>query len=447
MKSKGGIDIRAFSKLSDDETFQWACDQYKERIKNDDDAREKCDLLNLDDYKENHSKFIAQVSLALSFIENRKKGKLSRKAKRKKGIDIIYEDEDLLIVGTRDYKKSHEAAYLDGGTAPWCISAPCEDALMAWERYNVYFAVYVYDKKTPDSWALAFNRDSWHGLVEGFDCDALPFKEMQTRGNNLPREAEDQSKAYREMLSKIGKDSKFFVENLKKYAKLLNITESENDKFFYYIAEIGRLQKDERKYEIPEGVDVNYKARGIPLLAEAVSVGDLKMVKALVKAGANVNIKAYENGMGVFHYARLARDGAILKYLIEKGINLHKDKADTPILSPLESLAYGLTPELLDWVLEKGEKYDKSLHESPFHILASVQDSSEKSENIFRRSKTKKTVDVLLKHGIDINEVNHCGYTPLDLAISNRKYHLARYLLEKGAKSVQGRQLPDILMT
>lgn len=53
-----GIDIRDFSKLSDEPTFQKYCRIFKDRIKNDDEAKKYAELSNLNIYKNDFGGFI-----------------------------------------------------------------------------------------------------------------------------------------------------------------------------------------------------------------------------------------------------------------------------------------------------------------------------------------------------------------------------------------------------
>lgn len=75
-----GIDVRAFSKLSDDGDFQEACTVFKNRVQGDDDARKRFNLKDLNIYKEDLEGFVKAVWDAVEYIERRSKDKFQRKA-------------------------------------------------------------------------------------------------------------------------------------------------------------------------------------------------------------------------------------------------------------------------------------------------------------------------------------------------------------------------------
>lgn len=165
MKTKGGIDIRQFEKLSEDEAFQQSCNDFKSRVKGDDDAREYADLLNLNEYRDTtkHTEFIKKVNSAIDFISNRKLNRALRKAKRADGVTLVYENEKCFIVTPDGPANSHRAAYLDNATANWCIAVKDkEKAKRYWELYDANSVFYVFLKDGTESWALVVDR--YHAL-------------------------------------------------------------------------------------------------------------------------------------------------------------------------------------------------------------------------------------------------------------------------------------------
>lgn len=152
-----GMDIHAFSKLFDDESFQRACAIFKDRIQNDRDAREKNALLNLNDYRENPEEFIKNVEKSISYIEMRKN---SGKIRVPEGVEKIFEDGKCLILAVNDSKMAHAAGSLLKGenNCPWCIALKYPENKKFWEEYDTEWAVFIYSKNSigglSDVWAM-----------------------------------------------------------------------------------------------------------------------------------------------------------------------------------------------------------------------------------------------------------------------------------------------------
>lgn len=95
---------------------------------------------------------------------------------------------------------SHDAAYLDGGTAPWCISVKGLKVVEVFERYYALGVYYVYSLKTDNSWAIVVDAPSYGRML----ChDWCFYKEFANRENKNHGEDSAQGDAFRAMLEEL----------------------------------------------------------------------------------------------------------------------------------------------------------------------------------------------------------------------------------------------------
>lgn len=213
--SKGGIAIRDFERIAVEpevqKGFSVACGIFKSRINDDDDARRACGLENLNSFIGKPRKFIAKVVAAVTYVENRQRGKMLAKVGRDEGITLIYDDGDNFVVSPDDCNSSKKAAYLDNGTAPWCVAAPPQSARKRWDTYWVHSVFYVYHKgrngDADDSWCLVSSDYDAHCAKRGFRKRGPLFTLIENRANNVGEDDEKIANAYTEMLVKTGIDS------------------------------------------------------------------------------------------------------------------------------------------------------------------------------------------------------------------------------------------------
>lgn len=90
-----GIQIKDFSKLSNDPEFIEACKLYASMIKNDNDAKAKFDLYDLDKYKQNLQGFIGQVQQAYQYISGQRQFNKLLKKPLPKGVNLVYKDKNV----------------------------------------------------------------------------------------------------------------------------------------------------------------------------------------------------------------------------------------------------------------------------------------------------------------------------------------------------------------
>lgn len=202
---KGGIAIREFEKLSDDRTFRASCERFKSRLNGEDAAREYAGLSNLNGFKDetHHDDFVKRVDDALDFIRRRRLNKALRKAKNVEGVNLVYEDEVCFIVSPDGPESSHLAAYLDNGTANWCIALPdAKTAGSHWKHYDTAGVFYIY-LKGGESWALLVDRFGAFMLRRSPAVARFPSI-IANRKNNIGTEPEKVAAEYARMLSLTG---------------------------------------------------------------------------------------------------------------------------------------------------------------------------------------------------------------------------------------------------
>jgi ankyrin repeat protein len=153
----------------------------------------------------------------------------------------------------------------------------------------------------------------------------------------------------------------------------------------------------------------------------------------------------------------LLRKGDIpaVKAMVEKSPQLVEAR-DAQGLTLLHYAAYGRSPELVDFLIDKGAKPDAADPQAatPLHIAA-MSDRTEVAAALIRRGASTEarndyrrtplllcarergqtaTARVLIEAGADVNAEDNFGSTALELATWRGKAELIDLLLEKGAK-------------
>jgi ankyrin repeat protein len=166
--------------------------------------------------------------------------------------------------------------------------------------------------------------------------------------------------------------------------------------------------------------------------------GHLELVKALISAGTDVNVKD-DYGATPLHYAAKGNFPEVVKYLLEMGADVHAkdDMGKTPLHYVVEgSDIYEATKpdedpspeerrriEIMRLLIERGANVNAKDHEgrTPLHYAAF-------SDTPFKLAR------YLVDRGTDINAKDEGGYTPLDGAELMANDELVEYLLKRGAK-------------
>jgi ankyrin repeat protein len=224
----------------------------------------------------------------------------------------------------------------------------------------------------------------------------------------------------------------------------------------------------------PKGTppDVNHRnADGSTPLQWAVYEGDAAQVKRLITAGADVNA-ANKYGATAMSLAAEVANTAILELLLAAGANADSPNGDgmTALLLVARTgnvdaakalLARGATidaresfggqtalmwsaarrhPEMIDLLVSRGAEVDarSAVRDYQRHIQAEGRPKSLDSGGFTpllyaARENCLACVDVLLKHGADIDLPDPDDVSPLNVAIMNANWDLAKKLIDAGA--------------
>jgi len=222
----------------------------------------------------------------------------------------------------------------------------------------------------------------------------------------------------------------------------------------------------------PKGEDVNRRnADGSTPLQWAVYEGNVAEVRRLIAAGADVSL-ANDYGATPMALAAEVADTQILKLLLAAGADADSPNADgqTTLMavartgnveaarllldrgaavnaretwggqSALMWASARRHPDMLELLIARGAEVDARSVDRDYqrHVTAEGRPKSMDSGGFTpllyaARENCGGCVDVLLKHGADINLPDPDGVTPLHVAIMNSNWDLAKQLIEAGA--------------
>ena len=192
-------------------------------------------------------------------------------------------------------------------------------------------------------------------------------------------------------------DDYFKEEREKSFELLVQEIEEEQRPYQPYIQAISSLLETYKKFDPNE----RESETGDTILLKIIGTGQLKLIKALVKAGANVNNKDYDGNFPLFCAARGGRKD-IFDYLAPLTNSELRQLAE-------KELARGLVYR------QRRDNYavEAFVHAALFGNL--------------------KAVSKALSLQIDINSISSNGETALHKAIRNKQLSIVEVLLEVGA--------------
>ncbi|HTG01276.1 MAG TPA: ankyrin repeat domain-containing protein [Nitrospirota bacterium] len=213
---------------------------------------------------------------------------------------------------------------------------------------------------------------------------------------------------------------------------------------------------------IKAGIDVNAVAEegNAPALIIAILKGNVRVSKAIISAGANLNT-ADGTGMVPLEAATIKNLPEVVRGLISGGADVRKDGPDTLIIASRWGYTEIVKDLLQAGVGTTGEKGVKAMSlAADFGHTAVVKLLLEKGAQVNAKdfagynplaraaeSNQKETVLLLIERGGDINNRDNYGMTPLMRAIQYGRTEMVTLLLDKGAdKNVKDNQGKTALM-
>jgi ankyrin repeat protein len=219
------------------------------------------------------------------------------------------------------------------------------------------------------------------------------------------------------------------------------------------------------EYLVSKGVNIDEKNGhlGNTALIKACEFGSLDIAKVLVDAGANINLKS-KAGFTPLFYAVQKNHKPVVEYLISKGVNVD-EKNGQEGSSALYQASYDGLLEIVTMLVDAGA----DVHLKPTHgysiLYAAFQNNhkpimeyliskgarvDEKNGpieiTVLYQACTESSLDIItlfVDAGADVNSKTKAGYTPLFLAVQNKRKPIVEYLISKGARINEKNGLND----
>lgn len=158
--------------------------------------------------------------------------------------------------------------------------------------------------------------------------------------------------------------------------------------------------------------------KGLTPLYTAIVVNDYRMAKMLLTHGARLLPSQY-----LLNYTIRNRMSAMTRLLIKAGENVNgRDYIGwTPVLLAINQRDI----EIIELLLANGAKMNRNDYVlKELHIAVQQSNSTDEFRKIFR---------ILMRHGVNIDNLNKWGETALCLAMLMEKYQIAECLIKEGA--------------
>ena len=173
---------------------------------------------------------------------------------------------------------------------------------------------------------------------------------------------------------------------------------------------------------IARGANANHKVNGRPVLAWASQNGNVAIVDALLKGGANPNVADQGIGHTPLMRAIETQHTEIVRSLLKAKANPNAASSEgkSCIMFAIDSHK----PEIMQALLDAGANAKAVAGDGSSPALTAAQDGQPESLEMIR---------MLGKAGADMN-VSNAAYTPLVYAIQQNNIELVRALLDAGAQ-------------
>jgi ankyrin repeat protein len=175
-------------------------------------------------------------------------------------------------------------------------------------------------------------------------------------------------------------------------------------------------------------------------LSEATKLGDLTLVSLLLKAGADPNLSNTDNQTALMLAANVG-SVEIANLLVEAGADVNAIEGFRQ-QDALMWAAANNQPKIVKLLVEAGadvnrrSKADDWPRQMTSEPRAQFRDTGGLTSLLYAtRSGCLECVKTIVEAGADIDKPNPDGVTPLINALDNKKWDIAWYLLDKGARN------------
>jgi ankyrin repeat protein len=192
--------------------------------------------------------------------------------------------------------------------------------------------------------------------------------------------------------------------------------------------EIDSLALEFLKMDAPpnmKGTELGGKAFGVPPLVLATQSGRHDVMEALIRAGADPNVKVDRDQMSALLSAVLKEDADAFNFLLENGAN--PEAKDAEGNTPLSEAVFLEQTDFVRKMLDLGANPDVKVPMNGSLLFTAA------------RCKNAEIAQLILEMGGNPNIQNAHGETPLTVAVKTNNFRMARLLLKHGANP----SLPD----
>jgi ankyrin repeat protein len=179
---------------------------------------------------------------------------------------------------------------------------------------------------------------------------------------------------------------------------------------------------------------------GATPLSEAVTAGSTTMVEALLKAGADAKTLTTEDGETVLMTAARAGNSGVVRVLLERGADVNareKYKGQTALMWAAAERHPEVVKLLLDggadWKVRSFDRETKIPKLSAASSITPIPRGGFPALAFSAREGDIESARVMLEKGVDINYGDVDNTTALVVAIMNKQYTFAKFLIDRGA--------------
>jgi ankyrin repeat protein len=192
---------------------------------------------------------------------------------------------------------------------------------------------------------------------------------------------------------------------------------------------------------IAAGAKVNvHNSLNASPLSEAAALGGMPLFDALVNAGGDPKTLTTPDGETLLMTAARAGSLPIVKLLADKGVDINAQETYKNQTALMWAAAERHS-DIVKFLLDRGAdwKVKTLLHEPKVPKLSAASSISPMARgglnalSFAARNGDIESIKALLDHGVDINLGDGENSTPLVIALMNKEYTAAKYLLDRGA--------------